>query len=184
MSSELWLIMGVGGILLLLLCQYGYKRAISRLAISQDDDDVDNPLDQRVEIKLGESQLIDEEVIQLRVPGEGKLVALKLNPGMRNKVVRLRGVAKNGAADLFVRLQVEENSSYSPAAGGMQARNTPEESDQTQEMAQLLSRLSAMALGDQEKIDRLIEAERIKAPQAERADWVRTAIRRWERDMH
>lgn len=47
---------------------------------------------------------------------------------------------------------------------------------------ELDQQLCRKALGDQAKVERLIEHER--HPQGKRADWLRAALERWERDNH
>lgn len=52
------------------------------------------------------------------------------------------------------------------------------------EAAALERRLMRMAMGDRAKVDGLIALERAAAPQATRAELIRSAIERWERDLH
>ena len=50
--------------------------------------------------------------------------------------------------------------------------------------AELYQQLLRKALGDHAKAERLIEHERQHNPQGNRADWLRAALERWERDAH
>lgn len=49
--------------------------------------------------------------------------------------------------------------------------------------AELEARLHRMALGDREKVARLIEHERQRNPTGTRRQWIRAAIQRWESDL-
>ena len=44
-------------------------------------------------------------------------------------------------------------------------------------------RLLRKALGDRAQVERLIEYERQRQPQASRARWIRNALERWEREL-
>jgi hypothetical protein len=51
-----------------------------------------------------------------------------------------------------------------------------------QEEAELTARLRRIVLGDDEQVEWLIAAERRRAPHLSRLDWLRSAVRQWERD--
>ena len=59
--------------------------------------------------------------------------------------------------------------------------DTKEPAAETNESA-LYQQLLRKALGDKAKVERLIEHERLRNLEGKRADWLRTALERWERD--
>src|SRR5262249_42045538 len=78
------------------------------------DDDQENPLDVRMEVRVPEELFVRQESIHLQVPGEVGTISVQLKPHMRGKLLRLRGALKRGAGHLFVRVLVREETGPVP----------------------------------------------------------------------
>jgi hypothetical protein len=80
---------------------------------------------------------------------------------------------------------VRQTSVNRPATPTPQPRNAPRapvivpRDDHTE---QLYRNLLKKSLGDKAKVERLIQYEATRAPTANRAAWIQSAIERWERD--
>jgi hypothetical protein len=63
----------------------------------------DNPLDYLLEIRVTERHFADAETVLVAVPGEGRMMPIRLTPEMRGMVLCYRNLLSKGAGHLYVR---------------------------------------------------------------------------------
>jgi hypothetical protein len=114
------------------------------------NDDLENPLDVHMDVRVTAAQYARGEALQVQVPGEEGTISVPLQPHMQGKVLRLRNALKRGAAHLFLRLLVVEEFK--------------EPSSDSNEVARLRQNLRSKILNNETLIDRLIQAERDRMP--------------------
>ena len=69
-----------------------------------------------------------------------------------------------------------------PAPQQRSASSTPVTVPRDDRAEQLYRNLLRKSFGDKAKVERLIQYEATRAPGASRAEWIQSAIERWERD--
>lgn len=140
-----------------------------------------NPLDRYLTILVTEAQITSGATIDVRVPGDGSALSFRLKPEMRGKLVRLRYAVSKGAGHLFLRFQIAEVV-VRPAEQERVAGSSVGSARDLEKSAELRRRLRLITLGDEARVERLIEFERTRSPGLSLVEAMRVAIERWERD--
>src|SRR5262249_27563599 len=118
-----------------------------------------------------------QETIEIREPNDNQVFQVKLTPQMQGNRVRLARATRRGA-DVYIQFHVLHEFTLPSRSTG----SGPGPSPQTDDLAELRNNLRLKVMGDEARIDALIECERLTNPHASLAELMRGAIRQWERD--